>query len=335
MKLSVIIPVFNKAPYLEECFASILTQTFQDFELIVVDDKSTDESLRMIRSMRDARLRIIALERNLGPAGAAQRAIDAASGEYIIRVDADDICMPTRFARQIAFMEANPALIASGSHLELFGDEHLLRRYPVGQARAGAELLFNNPVAQGASILRASVLREHGLRYSDDWPRIGEDWIYWSRLFMHGEFDNIDEALVRYRRSESNSDVGLDRTVYRERIVREVFAALRIPLSDRDAMLHLMLLRSFKEQPTPGLLVEVRAWMERLRRQNLDTGLFDDAAFGERLEEAWSSLFFWLHRISPALAMRHWLMGPARGMGKLMYVAKCGINASIGRPMKR
>jgi glycosyltransferase involved in cell wall biosynthesis len=331
MRLSVIVPVYNKAPYLRACIESIFAQTHADFELIAVDDRSTDDSLDILRGFTDDRLRVIALERNLGPAGAAQRAIDAAQCEYIVRVDADDICLPHRFERQLAFMEANPGLIASGCHLQLFGDENLLRRYPTGQTRAGAELLFNNPVAQGASIMRASLLRKHGLRYHDDWPRIGEDWIYWTYLYKHGGFDNVDEALVLYRRSESNSDVGLDRTLYRERIIREVFGTLGIPLGEHELVLHLLLLRSFKQPPSAELLRATREWMKRLRRINQQVSLFDERAFDARLGEAWSSLFFWLHRQSPGLALRHWLMGPAREPGKLSYAAKSMLNRWLGR----
>ena len=90
MKASVVIPVYNKAPFLKECLESVFAQSFQAFEVIAVDDASTDGSLDVLRSCTDPRLRIIELERNVGPGGAAQRAMDAAQGEYILRVDADD-----------------------------------------------------------------------------------------------------------------------------------------------------------------------------------------------------------------------------------------------------
>ena len=91
MKVSVVIPVFNKAPYLKACLDSVFAQSFQDFEVVAVDDASTDDSLAILRSCADPRLRIMRNERNMGPGAAAQRAMDAATGEYIIRVDADDI----------------------------------------------------------------------------------------------------------------------------------------------------------------------------------------------------------------------------------------------------
>lgn len=331
MRLSVIVPVYNKAPFLKECFDSIFSQSLSDFEVIAVDDCSTDGSLERLRGIDDRRLKVHALDRNLGPAGAAQRAIDLAQGDYIIRVDADDLCVPHRFERQLDFMLRRPGLIASGSHLKLFGDADELWPYPIGEDRCRAELLFNNPVSQGASIIDARRIRQAGIRYADDWPRIGEDWIYWAHCSAHGGFDNIDEPLLLYRRSALNSDVGLDRTAYRERIIRAVFAVLGLPLTDDDAISHLMLLRSFKGEPDSARLRAVRDWMARLMAVNAERGVLPPAALAQRLEEAWSHLFYILSRAHPQLALKHWLMGPDRSTQRLGYLAKVTVNRVIGR----
>lgn len=322
MRVSVVVPVYNKAPFLEECFASIFDQSFADFEVVAVDDKSTDDSLERLRALRDDRLRVVALEHNVGPGGAAQRAMDLARGEYIIRVDADDISLPHRFARQVAFMDQHPRLIASGGHLRLFGDEEELWRYPIGEERCRAELLFNTPVSQGASILRTSMLRAHGLRYEDHWPRIGEDWLFWAQLSKHGEFDNVDEPLLLYRRGPQNSGFGVDRVAYRERIVRELFQLLEIPISEEDVIHHLMALRSFKVRPDAERLRSMKGWLGRLSTMNRERHLFPQSAFDERLALCWSQLFFALIPYGRWLALRHWLMGPDRDPGRLLFLLK-------------
>ena len=115
MRVSVIIPVYNKAPFLREAVDSILNGTFTDMEVIAVDDKSTDESLAILKSITDTRMRIIELPQNLGPAGAANAGMDAATGEYIVRMDADDIALPQRFAVQVDAMRRQPELILLGS----------------------------------------------------------------------------------------------------------------------------------------------------------------------------------------------------------------------------
>lgn len=331
MRVSVVVPVYNKSPFLEDCFSSIFNQTYADFEVIAVDDKSTDDSLRVLHRIKDPRLRIVALERNLGPAGAAQRAIDLARGEYIIRVDADDIALPERFAKQVAFMDARPGLIASGCHLRLFGSEDEFWPYPIGEDRCRAELLFSNPVAQGASILRASLLREHNLRYDDRWPRIGEDWFYWAILSRHGEFDNLDEALVLYRRGPQNSSAGVDRVSYREPIIRGLYQLLGLPLSDEDVIHHLMALRSFKVPPDAARVRSMRAWLDRMSAMNRERGLFPPWAFDERLEVCWGNLFFALIPYGSGLALRQWLMGPQRPVGRLLYLVKYHVNRLLAR----
>ena len=100
MRVSVVIPVYNKAAYLQECFESVFSQSYTDMEIIAVDDKSTDGSLELLRAMTDPRLRIITLDRNLGPSGCAQRGFAAATGEYIVRMDADDVMLPERVSTQ-------------------------------------------------------------------------------------------------------------------------------------------------------------------------------------------------------------------------------------------
>ncbi|HQX31586.1 MAG TPA: glycosyltransferase family A protein, partial [Flavobacteriales bacterium] len=116
MKVSVVVPVYNKAPFLRECFESIFAQSFTDLEVIAVDDASTDNSLDVLRSFTDPRLRVLSNPTNKGPGVTAQHAMDQAEGEYIIRVDADDILLPHRFKEQIAFMDAHPEIGISGTN---------------------------------------------------------------------------------------------------------------------------------------------------------------------------------------------------------------------------
>ena len=331
MKLSVIVPVYNKAPFIEECFASIFSQSFDDFELIIVDDKSTDNSLEVLRSLDDQRMRIVPLDRNLGPAGAAQRAMDLARGEFIIRVDADDINLPGRFARQIAFMEKRPELGASGGHLELIGAESGIWKYPIGIEACRAELLFSLPVSQGASILRTEVLRRNDIRFKDDWPRIGEDWLLWVELSRYSEFDNLDEPVIQYRRGVQNSAHGVDQASYRESIYRQVFDMLQVPLTPRQAELHLLTIHTFKSDPDEQIIVEYRHWLEHLKKWNLEHGRFPEAAFAKRVERAWEHVFHFLPPYGWSPAWAHYRSSPVQDRRKLMYMLKYRLAKTFGR----
>src|SRR5215510_6043019 len=105
--VSVLMPAYNAERFIRSSVRSVLSQTFTDFELIVVDDHSTDATPELLRSFSDHRLRVIRMEHNLGVVGAINRAAREARGRYIARMDADDISMPTRLAKQKAFLDAN------------------------------------------------------------------------------------------------------------------------------------------------------------------------------------------------------------------------------------
>lgn len=325
MKVSVVVTVFNKEPFLKECFDSILAQDLDDFEVIAVDDWSTDSGPDLIRAIDDRRVRMIRTERNLGPAGAAQRGIDLARGQYIVRVDADDICLPGRFSRQVELMDARPDLCASGGHLRLFGAEEGLWRFPVGEDACRAEVLFGNPIAQPTAIMRADFLRKHNLRFGDDWPRIGEDWMLWARMLQHGSMDNIDAPLVEYRRGAQNSTHGTRRADYRSVILEDVFALYGIPFDQERCALHLMALRSFRSKPDERLIAGFYGWLQELKELNTRRRLFPEPAFTERLDRAWQDLFYMVSDIDPLLGLRHWLKGPVRDARRLVYLGKLGL----------
>jgi glycosyltransferase involved in cell wall biosynthesis len=331
MKVSVIVPVYNKAPYLKASFDSIFTQTYADLEVIAVDDRSTDDSLAVLRSMSDPRLKVFPLEKNLGPAGAAQRAMDLAQGEYLVRMDADDIMLPDRVERQVAFLDAHPEVGACGGHQLVFGEENELWRYPIGQDRCRAELLFNLPISQPASVLRRSVLRAHDLRFEDHWPRIGEDWLFWVKMSRYTQFDNVDAPVIRYRKGPQNSMHGRDRASYREPIVREMFRMLDMPLSDEECELHLLTMRTFKRRPDRRLLERYRWWLDELRARNARSGLFPEPAFTERLNKAWTDLFHVLPKYGTAPALAHIRLSDRTDPRHVEYLLKYTVNRWLGR----
>ncbi|MGH7100235.1 MAG: glycosyltransferase family 2 protein, partial [Stellaceae bacterium] len=102
--VSVLMPAFNASRFIRQSIASVLGQTFEDFELLVIDDGSTDDTVAMVEQMRDPRLRLLPNPRNLGIVASLNRGIAAARGRYVARFDSDDICRPNRFARQVEFL---------------------------------------------------------------------------------------------------------------------------------------------------------------------------------------------------------------------------------------
>jgi glycosyltransferase involved in cell wall biosynthesis len=335
MKASVLIPVYNKAPFVKEAVESVLKGTYQDFDIICIDDKSTDNGLGVLRSITDPRVRIIGLPKNLGPAGAANAGLDACTGEYIVRLDADDIALPDRLEKQIAFMDAHPDIGASGGRLDLFGSTRELWSFPLDPDDCAAQQLFGVPLSQGASIIRRSVLEAHHLRYDPAWPRIGEDWLFWTRMGRVTRFANIPEPVVRYRRGEQNISHGRDRHADFTVLLRNIFGFHGIAFTDEELELHLMGLYLFKRKPTKERVRSLRAWFDRLLMINTERNLFPREAFARRVAQAWDGLYHYLPRYGAAVAMEHLRLSRAWPMDRVMYLAKYRVNALLGRVANR
>lgn len=306
MKASVVIPVYNKAPFLRECLDSVLTQDMAGFEIVAVDDGSTDGSLGILRGVKDARLRIIALPVNRGPAHAAAVAMDNAKGEYILRVDADDVQLPGRFAKQVAFLDRHPDVGLLGGAVRMMGGSTGEKRRVADDAGLRAQLLFGVAVFQTVSAYRTRVLRDHGLRFGDEWPRYGEDWMLQARIARHTRLANLEDPLVLYRHGPQGVSYGRDKAADLRIPIRDVFGILGHPaLSDDDVDLHAMAMKVVPERVDAERLGRLRVWLDRLVMWNAQAGWTNDDAMRHRVDRVWDELF---HLLVPhgSQAWRAW-----------------------------
>jgi glycosyltransferase involved in cell wall biosynthesis len=294
MKVSVVVPVYNKAPYLQACFESLFAQTYRDIELIAVDDASTDDSLEQLRAFDDPRLRIIALDRNVGPGLAAQRGIDEAVGEYILRADADDVQFPDRIAAQVQLLDGRSEIGAVSAQMVVMDRPENVYRLPLEHEALRVELLFGVALYQGVMAVRRSVLHEHGIRYREQWPFFGEDRLFELELSRVTRMANLDRPLMAYRIGPQNSATGRDRHADLALLTRHAFAHFGLPITDEEIDLHLYTARFFAQPPDAARIRAFRAWLHRLRTLNDERQVFDPALFQERLDRAWDELF---HRI--------------------------------------
>ena len=198
--ISVIMAVRNGGTYLAEAIASIRAQSYHDWELIVVDDGSTDGSDAVLQAAArsESRLQVIRQEQ-LGLVAALNRAVAGARGEYLARMDADDRAHPERLGRQRAFMAAHPEVGVLGTAMRRFGAARGVWRRPVQDADLRAALLFEAPFAHPTVMMRRSVWEAAaGEGYREDF-RAAEDIDLWERLAPHTRFANLGGPLLDYR----------------------------------------------------------------------------------------------------------------------------------------
>ena len=320
MRLSVVIPVFNKAPWLRECIDSVLAQSFQDFELIAVDDRSTDDSLAILRSYSDPRIRIIALDRNLGPACAAQRGHDAAVGEYIARADADDVLHPERLQQQVRFMDMNAEVGASGTWMELLHEPGVLRRSPQHDQQCRAESLFRIPIFQPTAIYRRSTLLENGIRYDDEWPRYGEDWLFQLRLLAVTHVENLTEPLVRYRLGAQNVSAARDPLPGLRRVFRAVLKYHGLPHGDEELRWHLPVAGAFPEPLRAGDIGTLKHYLRALEVQAKEQRISTSESIESAVQRAWNDLGYQMPRFGTAAVMAYLLRDHQPTWAKWRYL---------------
>jgi glycosyltransferase involved in cell wall biosynthesis len=217
--VSVIMACHNAEAYVGEAVGSVLTQTFPALELVVVDDRSTDDSVAVIRALvaADDRVRCLQSDVNGGAAVARNRAIDESSGEWLAVLDADDTFLEDKLERQMRLVRDGPeslVLVGTGCHQVDGAGRHLsTHAYPTGSARLKHHLLRWKPFPPHSSVMyRAAAVRAAGGFDGRFCP--SEDYDLWLRLSDAGEFASVDAPLVRYRRHQSNISNAVGSTGY-------------------------------------------------------------------------------------------------------------------------
>jgi glycosyltransferase involved in cell wall biosynthesis len=195
--ISVILPVYNAGRYVAQAIESILGQTLGDFDLIVIDDGSTDSSSDVIKryAAEDGRVVLVSRE-NRGLIATLNEGIDLARGQWIARMDADDIALANRFERQMAHLLQTGADLCGGA-VRCFGDRKVVWRYPMSHEGCEVQLLFDVPFAHPTVIGRKELFAT--LKYDPDFKTV-EDYDLWQRAWAAGyRMINVPDVVLRYR----------------------------------------------------------------------------------------------------------------------------------------
>lgn len=206
MKVSILLPAYNASLYLQQALDSIIEQTFNDFEVLLIDDGSSDNTSDIAReySNRDVRIKYYKNEQNMGLIKTLNKGLMLAKGEYIVRMDSDDIMIKDRLHKQVVFMDANPECIVSGGQIRYFGDlKGRAPKLPLHYEDLRYMALTNCPLYHPTVIVRASSLKKLGLNYNESYIH-AEDYKLWSDIIMStsNSVENIDDIILNYRISK-------------------------------------------------------------------------------------------------------------------------------------
>jgi glycosyltransferase involved in cell wall biosynthesis len=199
-KVTVVIPVYNREKYIADAIDSILAQTFTHFELLVIDDGSTDKTQEVIQSYHDPRIRLVCNETNEGIPKTRNKGIRLARGEYLAFLDSDDWAYPERLAKQVAFLDSHPDYVAVGAWIEWMDEEgrylRRAKRKPVLPDEIAAQRLFQQGIENSTSMARTAVLREYGHQEQYD---VSEDFDLWARIAAKHKLATLPKILLRRR----------------------------------------------------------------------------------------------------------------------------------------
>ena len=211
--LSVIMGCYNSAATIAQAINSILLQTFVNFEFIIIDDCSTDDTVKIIEKYSDPRIILIKNNINQGLGYSLNLGVQLSRGKYIARMDADDLAYKNRFAKQINFMEKHPDIVCMGCAAKKIGNisfkNKVLSGYiipPVTYEKIKAWLILGTPLLHPSVIFNKQLLQSYNINYDPKFRR-GQDYELWSRLIWIGKIVNSRKILMEYRYSPSQASI--------------------------------------------------------------------------------------------------------------------------------
>lgn len=287
-KVTVLMPVYNGEKYLKEAITSILSQTFNDFEFLIIDDGSTDSSVDIINSYSDYRINLVRNSQNHGLIYTLNKGLDIAKGDYIARMDCDDISAPERLQKQVLFLDENSSVDICGSWIHSFGENiNNLWKTKANDGEIRSELIFNSSIAHATVVFRNKSLSKYNLRYNDRHQH-AEDYGLWVSATRFLKFANLQEALYKYRRHGQNVTIQCDHIQHASvnLIQREYLIESGVKFTPNEFKLHSEISKC-KFQCTQSFVQQADKWLLKLLEANKQCLFLPLPSFSKILAERW------------------------------------------------
>lgn len=297
--VSVIMSNYNTPEeFLKASIESVLNQTYTNFEFIIIDDCSTDNSLEIIKSYNDERIVIVENKENLGITKSLNRGLAIAKGEYIARMDADDICLPERFSKQVEYLKNNPQVIVCGTGVELIGDwqerhsnKTICRDIPNRDLHKIYLLFGNYPnIVHPTAMFNASLLKSNNVKYDERYP-VAQDYKMWVTCCNYGACVNLKETLLNYRVHSGAVSSEKTEKQYACAVanMREQLEGIGIELTTKDESIHYNFL--LKRQP---YAIEYKEWLKKIIYQNKIHKKYNQKLLEKVMWEKWAETSYFV-----------------------------------------
>jgi glycosyltransferase involved in cell wall biosynthesis len=293
-RLTILMPVYNAEKFLRKSITSILNQTFTDFEFIVFNDGSTDNSQEIIKQYADSdnRIKYFSSKRNKGYVYFLNKGLKLSRTEYIARMDGDDISLPRRFEKQVAFMDKHKEIGVCGTFLKTFGYRKSVWPLPKQHDDILAGMLFENMLHHPTVIIRGKMVSDFNELYKAEFMP-AEDYEYWVRLgFLGVKFANIGEVLYRYRQHKKN--VGRIYNVAQKRNSEKVrmilLNNLGIQIKEEEFLIHNILANGYHADKE--CIEKAYLWLDKIKKVNREKKIYSESSLEKEIGRRWFKLCY-------------------------------------------
>ncbi|ERJ23722.1 glycosyltransferase family 2 protein [Campylobacter concisus] len=311
--VSVVMSVYNAEKYLDAAIRSILEQTYNNFEFIIINDGSNDRSLEIIKKYKNEDDRIVLISReNRGLISSLNEGIVKARGEYIVRMDADDISLPFRIEKQLQVMEHEKDIVVCGSWINIFGENinEKVARYFEYDKQIKANLLVSCCFAHPSVMIRKDAFTNNNILYDERFKN-AEDYYLWTQLAKVGKFYNIPEILLKYRFLEtsitrlSDKDCSKRYNVLKD-IFKEALKAVDLNISEEDMRIHFIISDNARIKNNKIELKRIKNYFDRILKASENKKVVDLTTLKQVLGRRWLYNFICHKDISAMFCSYFW-----------------------------
>ena len=304
-EITVLMSVHNGESFLKEAIGSILRQTFTDFELLIVNDASTDKSVEIIRHFSDNRIKLEHNEKNLGLTRSLNKGLELAKGRFIARMDADDISLPGRLAKQLEFMRNNEDVGICGTQIETFGDiVGFIPAFPTEHNQIKCHLFYENVLPHSSVMMNTALLKKYNLKYDDSFLKT-QDYELWARAAKYFKLANLEEVLLklRFHNNQIRNSKGKTQADFAADVRRLQIKKLIDDFTDEELELN-ELIAAKQYSSNMDFLKSTEKWLNRLIIANNKKEIFPEKEFKAMLAQKW----FDICKLCSVKGMKVWVI---------------------------